>query len=73
MKDKRQKMAYNVEIENVLAVHEKGKGLLVEIDGDEETVWIPKSLISSDSEVYEKGTSGTLIIPEWLAEEKGLI
>ena len=35
--------------------------------------WIPKSQIHDDSEVYEAGTDGTLIIPRWLAEEKGLV
>ena len=39
--------------------------------GDE--LWIPKSQIHDDSEVYAKDHSGELVIPEWLAEEKGLI
>lgn len=34
--------------------------------------WIPKSKIHDNSEVYAGGTSGRLVIPLWLAEEKGL-
>lgn len=45
--------------------------ILVEVDGQE--VWIPKSQIDDDSEVYEANTEGDLIIPEWLAREKGLV
>lgn len=35
--------------------------------------WIPKSQIHDDSDVYEGDQEGEIIIPEWLAEEKGLI
>ncbi len=47
-------------------------GLLVEFDNGDVT-WIPKSQIHGNSEVYEFGTDGTLIIPEWLAIEKELV
>lgn len=40
--------------------------------GDRMT-WIPKSQIHDDSEVWKNGQEGELIIPEWLAHEKGLI
>ena len=46
-------------------------GLLCMIEGKE--VWIPKSQISDDSEVFKKGDAGTLVIPEWLAIEKKLV
>jgi len=45
--------------------------LLVAVDG--KSVWIPQSMIHDDSEVYKGDTAGTLIVPEWLAREKGLI
>lgn len=52
---------------------ETDKAFLLEIDGEEE--WIPKSQIESwkmkESKWGKK--SGTCEIPEWLAEEKGLI
>jgi hypothetical protein len=34
---------------------------------------VPKNQIDDDSEVYKKGTDGTLIVTEWLAEQKGWI
>ncbi len=36
-------------------------------------IWIPKSQVDDDSEVYQSGTEGKLIISEWIAEKKGLI
>lgn len=50
------------------------KAILVEIDGDKE--WIPISQIrdaSVDLDDLEKGDPLTITIPEWLAEEKGLM
>lgn len=35
--------------------------------------WIPKSVIDDDSEVYQKGDEGTLVLPEWFALKEGLI
>lgn len=49
------------------------KALKVECQGEE--VWIPKSQICEGSEVTaesRKGTTGTLTIPRWLADEKAL-
>jgi hypothetical protein len=43
---------------------ETEKGLLI-FDG-ERTVWLPKALV-------EENDDGTFTMPEWLAEEKGLI
>lgn len=59
-----------VEIEEVTVVRETEKALLCKIEGVEH--WIPKSQINDDSEVYEEGGEGTLIIPRWLADEKGI-
>jgi len=53
-------------------VAETGKAIGVYIDGAGELVWIPKSLVSATSEVQKKGDVGTLGIPQWLAEQKGL-
>lgn len=41
--------------------------------GDPEHVWIPKSQIMDESEVWKDGDSGVLVIPEWLAIEKNLV
>ena len=48
---------------------ESGKALLVEVD--EQTAWIPQSQIDEDPEVWRPGDTGELVIPQWLAEEKG--
>jgi hypothetical protein len=60
-----------VSIEDVKCIQETAAALLCVIDGDE--VWIPKSQIHDDSEVYDEGSSGTLVITEWIAREKGLV
>ena len=54
-------------------IRERRLCLLVEIDGDE--IWIPKSQIHDNSEVYDAGdhSEGTLVITEWIAKEKGLL
>lgn len=35
-------------------------------------IWIPQSQIHDDSEVYKKGTSGKLIVTQWIAVAKRL-
>jgi len=40
---------------------------------DGRRAWIPKSLVDEDSTVYKLETSGDLVIPRWLAAEKGLL
>jgi len=60
-----------VSFEDVRALKDSGKALLCLIG--EEKVWIPHSHIHDDSEVYEEGHEGTLIVSEWIATEKGLI
>jgi hypothetical protein len=44
--------------------------LLVETEhGDKE--WIPRSLLEPETEVEQKGDSGTLCIPKWKVRELG--
>lgn len=47
------------------------KALLCLIEGKE--VWIPKSQIHDDSEVYDDDHEGKLVVSEWIAKEKELI
>lgn len=61
-----------VEIEDCVAIFETDEALLVSVT-DDKTRWIPKSQILDDSEVFEKSTRGTLLIPRWLAEDKELV
>lgn len=58
--------------DGVDVLHETEAALLCEIDGQQ--VWIPKSQIDDDSEVYNAATSGgTLVVSQWIAEQKGLV
>lgn len=63
--------AGQVEFDGAVAIRESDKALLVSVDG--QNVWIPKSHITDDSEVYKVGHSGKLVITEWIATEKGLV
>ena len=55
----------------VVCKHTTNVAILVEMpDGSEE--WFPLSQIHDDSEVYQAGDSGTLIVSEWIAKKKGL-
>jgi hypothetical protein len=60
-----------VEFEGCIVTKETPLALRVLV-GDE-NVWIPKSQILEGSELAEDEDRGTLIIPRWLAEEKGLV
>lgn len=60
-----------VSFDDIKCERATGKAILVEISGEE--YWIPKSQIHEDSEVYDEGHEGTLIITHWIAEQKGLI
>lgn len=59
-----------VTLSDVKALRGTDKALLCLIDGEE--VWIPQSQITDDSEVYEPGGEGKLVITQWLATQKGL-
>jgi len=43
--------------------------LVVMSNGDE--VWMPRSVIHDNSEVYDDGHDGKIIVHEWWAEERG--
>lgn len=53
-----------------IAMHETKKALLCKIEGKK--IWIPKSQICEESDVYRVGDSGSIFIPLWLAIEHGL-
>ena len=58
------------DIASVVCRSETAKALLCVVDG--KSVWIPKSVISEDSEVYQAGDEGALIIKQWFAEKEGI-
>ena len=57
-------------VANVVCKKDTEKAILVEIDGEEH--WIPLSQIDDDSEVYQEGDEGVLVISHWIAVQKGL-
>lgn len=59
------------EVADVQAVRETEAALLVVIENED--VWVPKSLIDDDSEVWKTGDKGILVVPEWFARKNGLM
>ena len=53
------------------ALKETDAALLVTIEGEE--VWVPKSQIDGSSDIQETDDTGTLVLNEWWAIEKGLV
>lgn len=60
-----------VRLEDAYGKKKTAKALICEIDGDEYAV--PDSQIDDDSEVFEEGDEGTLIVNEWWARKAGLV
>lgn len=58
-----------VEVEAV-CVSETAAAILVEVEGKK--FWVPKSLLSEDSEVTEPGDNGVLVVEEWFALNAGI-
>ena len=48
----------------------KGSALLINF-GDDEKDWVPCSQVHDDSEVYDEGHRGRLVITRWIAEKNG--
>lgn len=65
----------DVQVEQVL--QESAKAIQVVMLDTGDIKWIPKSVIHSDSEVYEKPTvgngAGKLVVHMWFAEKAGLV
>lgn len=61
-----------IEFTGCRGIKETALAVLVDIPGIGEK-WIPKSQIDDDSEVWEEGNEGTLVITEWFALERGLV
>lgn len=51
-------------------VRQNPRSIVVENVEDGMRLLIPDSQIHEDSEVYEKGTEGSLIVTAWLARER---
>jgi len=62
-------MSEPVAIDDVYVKKATDKALLCVIE--EEDHWVPISQVHEDSEVYDEGHKGTLIVTAWFAEKKG--
>lgn len=60
-----------VDFPNCKCLKETDKAILVTRGKGE--LWIPKSVLHDDSEVYEGGDSGKLIVQTWWAEKQELV
>lgn len=62
-------------IDDCEVVEEREKAVLVrftDAEGDERKVWVPKSVISEDSEVQGGEDNGELIVEKWFAKKEDL-
>jgi hypothetical protein len=55
-------------IKDVVVIKRTDKAVLCLIEEDE--VWIPQLQIDDDSEVWDEGDEGTLVISQWIADQK---
>lgn len=53
----------------VICIAESEKAILA--DTGEGQVWVPKSVISEDSEVQGEGDQGTLEVAQWFGRKQG--
>jgi hypothetical protein len=54
----------------VKALRETDRALLC-ADSNGNEFWVPKSQLHDDSEVFEVGGEGKLVVTRWLADQKG--
>lgn len=59
-----------VEVPDTKAIGETEKALLIRFDDGEEE-WVPKSQVTDDSEVWERGHEGKLVVTFWWADKAG--
>ena len=69
---KNDELGQDVGTAKVLCVTDKALLVKLEDHGDKE-VWVPKSQIHADSEVYAADTDGILIITRWMANKLELV
>jgi hypothetical protein len=57
--------------DDVRCIKATDKAILCVIAGED--CWVPQSQVHEDSEVFEDGNEGTLIVTAWLAKTKGWV
>jgi len=66
-------------VTDAVCISETGIAILVQapffddVDGTGGEVWVPKSVVHDDSEVYTEGTDGDLVVVYWFAERRGWV
>ena len=63
----------HVLFEGAECIRETEKGILVRLPDHDEEVWLAKSQLHDDSDVYSHGDTGNLIVSRWMAEQKDLL
>lgn len=62
-----------VRFEDCRAVHSTTKALLVHVPDLGDEFWVPQSVVDDESEVFEAGDEGDLVLQEWWARKEGLV
>lgn len=62
------------EVVEIYVHAETAKAVLVSVDGDdEESTWLPKSLVDTeDGRPFRRGSVTSILAPRWLLEREGL-
>ena len=60
-----------IPIDGVRVIRSTEKALLCRLEDGLE-VWVPRSVITDDSEVCEQGDEGTLVVKSWFAQKENL-
>lgn len=64
-------MATTYTVEDAVCVGESDLAIKVKAPEFDGAVWVPKSHVDDDSEVYAECHEGKLIVTEWIAKQKG--
>jgi hypothetical protein len=74
MSDGGGKSACEVGDGKVIRESDSGLALLVDLEDQGDRVWIPKSVIHDDSEVFDadENARGKVVVMQWWAEANGL-
>lgn len=59
-----------ITIEKATCTAETSKAILVAFD--DRVLWIPKSVVHDNSEVWAQDTTGDLVVARWWAEKEGV-
>lgn len=60
-----------IEVDFVELLHQTEQAILVRPENGEK-IWIPKKWVSPETELFNKGDVGTLVVARWWALENGL-